>query len=155
MLAFTPSLTFLILTRASVLLQHETSQLPALNAGEYPSTPQPEKHQTRREMCILKRNNAWIWTVSTFIKLRLFFYVVRSLSKAPGTGYMTKHRSCITTFSTFSSHTSLKIKYADVIFLDMGTGFRKAEWNTQGYVEYKWNWVCLPFLSIYTSFARG
>ena len=47
MLAFTPSLTFLILTRASVLLQHETSQLPALNAGEYPSTPQPEKHQTR------------------------------------------------------------------------------------------------------------
>ena len=38
---------------------------------------------------------------------------------------MTKHWPCITTFSTLSSHTGLKIKYADVIFLDEGTGFRK------------------------------
>ena len=75
-----------------------------------------EKHQTRREMCILKRNNTWIWTMYKFIKLILSFYVVHTLLKAPGTRHMTKHWPCITTFSTFSSHTGLKIKYADVIF---------------------------------------
>lgn len=51
-----------------------------------------------------------------FIKLILSFYVVHTFLKAPGTRHMTKHWPCITTFSTFSSHTGLKIKYADVIF---------------------------------------
>ena len=75
--------------------------------------------------------------MSLFTKLILCFYVVRTLLKARGTRYMTKHWPCITTFRTLSSHTGLKIKYADVIFLDEGTGFRKVEWNTQGCVEYK------------------